>query len=315
MLGAAVAQLVAGREHGGRAALVGAACGTLPDLDVLVHYADPVTAMTVHRSWSHSWFWLTLASPSLWLLARMLPGLRGAGPRLFVAIWLALVTHPLLDCLTIYGTQALQPFSDYPISVGSMFIIDPVFSVPLAVGLALAIRRRDRSRPILSGVLAFCCVYLASSVLIQARLERGALEALPAGTAAVKATPTPFNLLRWRLIRLSDDGHCDQFVYAWQRASSVGWRCYAQQRSLGAGLEAHAPYTRMRWFTHGWYALHREGSEVVLTDLRMGVEGFYIFRFVIGNADGAAVRAVPARQLVPRRPEFGSMARAYRHVD
>ncbi len=282
---------------------------------MLVQYADPVTAMTVHRSWSHSWFWMTLASPVLWLLARMLPGLRGGGGRLLAAIWLALVTHPLLDCLTVYGTQALQPFSDYPISVGSIFIIDPLFSVPLAAGLVLALRRRDRARPILSGALAFCCVYLASSVLLQARVEAAAREVAPEGTLALKAIATPFNVVRWRLLRLSADGHCDQFVYAWQRASAAGWRCYPQQRTLGADLQAHAPYTRMRWFTHGWYALRRVGQDIVLSDIRMGVEGFYMFRFVIGSADTAGVRAVPAEQLTPRRPELESLARAYRHVD
>ncbi|MEO1595356.1 MAG: metal-dependent hydrolase [Pseudomonadota bacterium] len=313
-LGAAVGHLVAGRELGPRAALMGAVCGTLPDLDVLVRYADPVTAMTVHRSWSHSWFWLTLASPVVWLLLRPLPGFRGGGWPMLLAIWLAFVTHPLLDCMTIYGTQALQPFSDYPISVGSVFIIDPVFSVPLAVALVLALRRPARRRHVLSIALAFCASYLALSSGLQARLERSAALAAPAGASSVKATPTPFNTLRWRLLRLSSDGHCDQFVYAWQRPQPARWRCYPQQREFEDGLGNHAPYQRMRWFTHGWYALRRDGDALVLTDLRMGSEGFYIFRFVLGEVGDDGVRPVPARQLTPPRPELRAFARAYRHA-
>lgn len=313
-MGAAVSHLVAGRELGPRAALMGAVCGTLPDLDVLVRYADPVTAMTVHRSWSHSWFWLTLATPVVWLLFRFLPGFRGGGWPMLLAIWLAFVTHPLLDSMTIYGTQALHPFSDYPISVGSVFIIDPLFSASLAIGLVMALRRPTRRRRVLSAALAFCASYLVLSAGVQARLERGArLAALP-GSSMVKATPTPFNTARWRVLSLSADAHCDQFVYAWQRPEPGRWRCYPQQREFDGVLGNHAPYQRMRWFTHGWYALRRDGNALVLTDLRMGVEGFYIFRFVVGTVGDDGVRPVAARQLAPARPELRAFARAYRHA-
>ncbi|MEM7449888.1 MAG: metal-dependent hydrolase [Pseudomonadota bacterium] len=313
-LGAAVGHLVAGRELGSRAALVGAVCGTLPDLDVLVRYADPVTAMTVHRSWSHSWFWLTLATPVVWLIFRLVPGFRGGGWQMLLAIWLAFVTHPMLDSMTIYGTQMLQPFSDYPISVGSVFIIDPVFSVPLGVALVMALRRPARRRQVLSVALAFCTSYLVLSAGLQARLEHSAALAAPPGASMVKAAPTPFNTVRWRLLSLSSGTHCDQFVYAWQPAKPEAWRCYPQQRELDAGLGNHAPYQRMRWFTHGWYALRRDGDAVVVSDLRMGVEGFYLFRFVVGEIEQEVVRPVAARQLTPARPELRAFARAYRHA-
>ncbi|MEL6446945.1 MAG: metal-dependent hydrolase [Pseudomonadota bacterium] len=314
VLGAAVGHVVAGRELGPRAALVGATCGVLPDLDVLVHYADPVSAMTLHRSWSHSWFWLTLATPVMWLLLRPLPGFRGGGWPLFLAIWLAFVTHPLLDSMTIYGTQALHPFSDYPISVGSVFIIDPMYTVPLVVALVIALRRPTRRRRVLSVALAFSTSYLVLTAGLQARLEHGAVASAPPGTSMVKATPTPFNAVRWRLLSLSDDTHCDQFVYAWQEPQPGQWRCYAQQREFDTELGNHAPYQRMRWFTHGWYALRREGDALVLSDLRMGVEGYYIFTFVLGTVDQDGARPVAARQLAPARPELRDFAQAYRHA-
>lgn len=244
---------------------------------------------------------------------RLLPGFRGGGGRLLLAIWLAFVTHPLLDCMTIYGTQALQPFSDYPISVGSVFIIDPVYSVPIFVALVIALRRPARRRAVLSGALALSCAYLALGAMAQSRLETVARAAAPTGARMVKATPTPFNGIRWRLLALTDAQHCDQFVYAWQRPRQTQWRCYPQQRGFDAALANHAPYARMRWFTHGWYALRRNGDDIVLTDLRMGVEGFYIFSFVIGTVEGETVRPVAARQLTPRRPELAAWPSAYGH--
>jgi membrane-bound metal-dependent hydrolase YbcI (DUF457 family) len=35
-----------------------------------------------------------------------------------------LVTHPLLDAMTVYGTQLALPFTNHPYAVGSIFIID-----------------------------------------------------------------------------------------------------------------------------------------------------------------------------------------------
>ena len=66
----------------------------------------------------------------------------------------------------------------------------------------------------------------------------------------------------------------------------------------------------MQWFTHGFYAINQVGEDVVLSDIRMGVEGFYIFRFVVGHEEQGSIVAVQARQLPPRRPGWNDMQRA-----
>ena len=317
-LGAAVGQLVAGRRLGRRAALVGAVCGTLPDLDVLVQYADPVAQMTYHRTWSHSFFWLTLATPIAWWLARLAPGLRDAGWRLPLAIWLAFVTHPLLDCFTIYGTQALLPFSDYPISIGSVFIIDPLFTLVLSIGVLVALNapQTRRAGRVLAGALVFCGAYLLLSALMQRAVMHDAAEALPrplAATARIKATPTAFNILRWRVLAMDGGSHCDQFVNVWHSVTVDDWRCYRQRRDLEPRLRGHWPFERLRWFTHGWYALRLEQGRVVVTDLRMGVEDFYVFRFVVAERHGDSITPVATRQLSPLRPNWDSLSLAYGH--
>jgi inner membrane protein len=147
-LGAAVGTAVLGRRAGPRAALWGAVCGTLPDLDVLWSHGDPVRDFTFHRAETHALFWLTVVSPLLgWLLARLNRD-RQAWVRWSLLAWLALVTHALLDAFTVYGTQLLLPFSDYPVGLGSVFIIDPLYTVPLLAGvIAAASGRRAPTRP------------------------------------------------------------------------------------------------------------------------------------------------------------------------
>ena len=58
---------------------------------------------------------------------RARPGLRRLA---YFAVFLCLTTHALLDALTIYGTQLFWPVWKEPIALGSMFIIDPAYTLP-----------------------------------------------------------------------------------------------------------------------------------------------------------------------------------------
>ena len=53
-----------------------------------------------------------------------------------------LITHPLLDATTVYGTQLWLPFTNHPVGVGSLFVIDPLYTLPLLVGVMLALAWR-----------------------------------------------------------------------------------------------------------------------------------------------------------------------------
>jgi inner membrane protein len=146
-LGAAVGVAVMGRRTAvWKAAAWGAVCGTLPDLDVVIDYGDPIRNMTLHRAESHAIFWLTLLSPLLAWLAAKVHGEMDRFRRWWLAVWLALVTHPLLDLMTVYGTQIALPFTDRPFGVGSIFIIDPLYTLPLLVGVVAALVARDPAR-------------------------------------------------------------------------------------------------------------------------------------------------------------------------
>lgn len=124
-----------GRVQGRRALIYGAALATVPDLDVLMRYPDPVSLMTYHRGFSHSIFVLTGTAALLtWLIRKYWPQAQYSAGRLFLTLWLVLVTHPLLDAFTVYGTQLFWPLPSIPESWSAIFIIDPVYTVPLLLG-------------------------------------------------------------------------------------------------------------------------------------------------------------------------------------
>ena len=131
VLGAAIGGAIAPAGQRRKALLVGAALGTLPDLDVAIDYGDAVANFTFHRGFSHSLFVLPPFAVLLWLaLRRWWAPVRDAPLRWLAIIGLALITHPLLDAHTAYGTQLLWPLDSPPVMWATLFIIDPIFALP-----------------------------------------------------------------------------------------------------------------------------------------------------------------------------------------
>ena len=66
ILGAAVGEAVLGKKIGNKAMLYGAIAGTIPDLDVLsTFFTDKVTALEIHRGFTHSILFSALFAPIL----------------------------------------------------------------------------------------------------------------------------------------------------------------------------------------------------------------------------------------------------------
>lgn len=201
-LGSAVVLATLGRRTAAwKAALWGAAAGTLPDLDAFIDHGDPLLNMVRHRAESHGLALLALASAPLGWLAARFSGQPDLWRRWWMAMALALITHPLLDTLTVYGTQLLQPFSNHPFAVGSVFIIDPFYTLPLLLGVLVAVLwSSTKGMRWNAAMLALSTAYLGWSVLAQQHV-RGVLEASLRhnGMAASQmlVTPAPFSTVLW----------------------------------------------------------------------------------------------------------------------
>jgi len=273
-LGAAVGTAVLGRKVGARAALWGAVCGTLPDLDVLVPYGDPVRDFTFHRAESHSLFWLTVASPVIaWIIARLDRRARASFQEWWLLAWLALVTHPLLDAFTIYGTQLLLPFSDYPVGVGSVFIIDPLYTVPLIVGVIAALRLRGRDAPRAmrwnTAGLALSTLYLGWGVAAQAHVEgvvHRTIAATPLADARALVTPTPFNTLLWRVVVMDDDGYHEGYYSLFDEAPQVRLTKHASDTRMLEPLRDDWTVRRLAWFSKGFYGVSEAAADARVAD-------------------------------------------------
>ena len=291
VLGAALQGTVLGRIQGRRSLLYGAALGTLPDLDVIIRYADPVSQMTYHRGFSHSLFVLTgLALLLAWCVNRYWPGKGYTLPRLFLAFWLVLVTHPVLDAFTVYGTQLFWPLSVTPQSWAAVFISDPVYTVPLlaAVVYTLAKGVTGKAVRLMTLALVFSTAYLGFGLAGRMQAEQrfqAALDHQGITASDVRAVPIAFNSLIWRVLAKTPEGAYYEGISSWLDQHPPEMQRLPRNLELGAALAAAPLHQRLRWFTDDWLRYDEVDGALVVTDLRMGIPGNYTFRFNMAHRD------------------------------
>jgi inner membrane protein len=303
-LGAALAVSVMGRRTAvWKAALWGGLAGTLPDLDALIDFGDGVLNMVLHRSHSHGLFWLTVFAPLLALAASRIHGEAALFKRWCLALWLALFTHPILDTFTIYGTQLLQPFSSHPFGIGSLFIVDPLYTVPLLLGVGVALVRKAHAGVGFNhAMLAFSCAYIAWSVGVQMHVTgvvQQQLQQRGLGGSQVLVTPAPLNTLLWRVVVMKPGGYDEGFYSIFDGGRPIRFDEFASDSALDAQLKGIESVERMRAFSKGFYKIEQRGNAAVLSDLRMGQEPGYVFNFTVAQQDSASsawVAKIPTEQ-------------------
>ncbi|ARV18015.1 hypothetical protein AEP_01062 [Curvibacter sp. AEP1-3] len=293
VLGSAIGVAVMGRRTAvWKAALWGGVAGTLPDLDALVDFGDPVSNMVQHRAQTHGLFYLTLFAPFMaWCVSRL-----HQQPALFkrwwLALWLALFTHPVLDYFTIYGTQLMQPFSSHPFGLGSMFIVDPLYTLPLLLGLVVALIAKPPTGLRWNAVaLAFSCLYLGWSVTAQQMVKsvvRDDLAARGIPYSQFLVTPAPLNTVLWRVVVMRTNGYEEGFYSLLDGERRIQWDSFPQDDALRHELKDNPHVERLAAFTHGFFKIQMQGDRAVFTDLRMGQEPSYVFSFEVAQRTAAA---------------------------
>lgn len=285
LAGAAAAYALVGRRLGRRAAAVGAAAALLPDADVFIRSAaDPLLAIEHHRGFTHSFVFMPVGgalAAAPWLPWRAARGRRLA---LVLAATAGYATHGPLDAATSYGTRLFWPFSDHRVGLDWIAIIDPLFTLLLLTGLALALRRA-RTRPAVAALL-LCLGYLGLGALERARalaVQQRLAEARGHERVRGEVFPTFANNLVWRsLYQAGDSLYADRIRVAW--AGPPSWTpgtavARLQPADLPAEKRAdpriRRDFQRFAWFSGGWVA-RAPGEPDLIGDVRysLATDGF-----------------------------------------
>lgn len=147
LLGAVVGQVGFYKTLGKRSILWGGIIGLLPDIDVIItKFSTNILSMEIiHRGITHSIFFAALLALPLGFLIHKLEMITSPPTKYFIpkdriktwaflCYW-SLITHPLLDLFTSFGTQLLSPFTNHRFALHAIPIIDPVYSIPLVLSI------------------------------------------------------------------------------------------------------------------------------------------------------------------------------------
>ena len=280
-LGAAVGEKVLGKKVGNKAPLWGAAIGILPDLDVLgAAFLSETDLLGFHRWVSHSLLFAAVGGLGVgWALSKLH---RAARWREWstLAFW-AILTHALLDCFTGYGTQLFSPFSNYPVAFSSIFVIDLLYTLPLAIGLiaALCQRRLHWRRRLNALGLCLSTAYLLATAAICLHVRSTFAHALAAQGIAYErlhVAPTPFNAVLWSGLAGADDHLWAGLYSLLDDDSAIRFRRIERNTPLIAPRRADRPVQRLLWFSRGYYRVERRADALYFYDLRFGRSDFYL---------------------------------------
>jgi len=299
VLGAAVGEFVLGKQVGNKAMFYGAIAGTIPDLDVLSsHFTDTTRALELHRGFTHSIVFATLFAPiSAWLVTRyeQYKNLKDWG---WLFFW-AYVTHPILDAHTTWGTQLFWPL-DLRLAFKTIFVIDPLYTLPFLLCLILAmVRKRTNPKRQFYNSLG---LWISSSYLVLSIVLKGiaytqfiaALESLNIRYTDIDTRPSPMNTILWSA---NVDTESDYLLghYSFFDTKPVSFESYPKNHRLLGGLIQNERIQRMIHISKGWYTISQEGGDLYFNDLRFGLlslEGNstdFVFKYKITQDETGAV--------------------------
>lgn len=313
LLGASLAGVTLAPAIGRKALLVGGVVATLPDLDVLIPINNPIDAMTYHRGPTHSILVLTAAAPLIAWATRKLARIPiDNWRRLLLTVWLCLVTHPILDALTTYGTQILWPLNiGPPVALPSVFIIDPFYTSLLLAGvltMALLRNRRDLGHRINRSLLALGCLYLGLGAAAHFTVKAKAAATPELKGAKIMVQPTPFNIVFWQVLAVDQDHYYVGYTSPLSACRSVVMNKKKRVSALTGNIGRKPSIARLKWFTDGFYAYQKFGATWTIADLRIGFDPNFVFRFAVANGSADTPQPIEARRIRVERANRQAVA-------
>ena len=287
--GAACGEAILGKKVGRKALVWGAILGTLPDLDVFIPLGSPVDDFVYHRGFSHSLFLLTALSPVFaWLITKFHRDTKPLFNKWMLLTFVVLNGSVLLDLFTIYGTQIFWPLDTTPHAVPALFIIDPLFTLPILIGVSAALFLKNYRLNFIGLCLslAYLIWALGVSVFINGKMEEK-LNEQGVPYSQFISSPAPFTTLLWRTVGIHNDQYFETYYSLFDGDAPLSVNFYPRNLSLMKGMDEHPPVAKLEKFTRGYFAMSENNGSIAMTDLRMGSEPNYVFQFQVAELEGS----------------------------
>jgi inner membrane protein len=261
--------------------LYGAVAGTIPDLDVLLNFVtDEISATAMHRGFSHSLLFCMLLAPLLgWLLFKLDRKQKVSLKQWTLMFFLVLVTHPILDSHTTWGTQFFWPFQ-IRFAFNNIFVIDPLYTLPFLILVLAAMfykRTRIRRRRLNNLALILSSGYLLLTLIFKGisfyqfkkELSRQNIDYL-----SLVTKPTPLNTILWNAQIETEIGYRIAYYSLFDKKPIS----FDSEKPKGHNLLT--PYKNQEdiktiiELSRGFYFVEEVEDGFIYTDMRFGQYGF-----------------------------------------
>ena len=299
VLGAAVGEAVLGKKVGNKAMLYGAIAGTIPDFDTFAsHFTDTVTALEIHRGFTHSIVFSLVFAPVFgWLVSRWEKTASWKNWS-WLFFW-GFLTHPLLDAHTTWGTQLFWPL-DLRLAYKNIFVIDPLYTLPFLVFVILAMRKKRTSpkrRKLNNLGLIISSAYMLLTLILKGITYQKFTDALQQQNilySEIETKPSPFNTILWTANVDTKDAYLIGH-YSFFDAQPIQFTAYPKNHEWIEDLKEEENVQRLIKITKGWYTITKENEKLYLNDLRFGLLGFspsaknFTFSFQLEKKNGEVI--------------------------
>ncbi|GGK37184.1 MULTISPECIES: metal-dependent hydrolase [Flavobacteriaceae] len=275
VLGAAVGEAVLGKKVGNKAMLYGGIAGTIPDLDIISSYfTDTVTAISIHRGFTHSIVFAVLFAFIFgWIVSKyeIYKNIKGW----FWLFFWVFFTHSILDSFTTWGTQLFWPL-DLRLAFKTIFVIDPLYTVPFLVFLILAMfqNRTSKKRRFYNNAgLIISSAYLALTFLLKwiaFNQFESALEEQQINYIQLDTRPSPLNTTLWSANVATEDSYL-LANYSFFDTKPITFESYPKNHHLLGNLVENKKVKRMISISEGWYIISQDDGNLYFNDLRFGL--------------------------------------------
>jgi len=192
--------------------------------------------------------------------------------------WWCLVTHPLLDCHTTWGTQLFWPFA-LKVAYNNIFVVDPSYTVPflICVALAMLFKRTDPRRRWINGFgLVLSSAYMALTLVtkfVAHSTIRDSIARQGIAFNAISTRPTPFNTILWTA-NVECRDHYDLAYYSLlDTKPEVELVSMPKNHALLDSWAGHDKVRRLIQLSDDNYVIQLRNDTLLFCDLRFGQIG------------------------------------------
>ncbi|MGB1041447.1 MAG: metal-dependent hydrolase [Flavobacteriales bacterium] len=209
-----------------------------------------------------------------------------------------LVTHPLLDAHTTWGTQFFWPF-DYRLAYKNIFVLDPLYTLPflIFVIIAMCYKRTNPKRRRFNNIgLILSSSYMAITFILKGvgiGEFKDALQNENIEYVEMDTRPTPLNTILWNAQVETETGYRMGYYSLFDSKKVKFGKEFAKNHEL---LEPYKDQKVVQQLIHiaaGWYFVEKsENDTLIFTDIRFGQLGFeddspFVFKYNLWeNEDG-----------------------------